>query len=141
MSTYHGSALLSALVADVKSAWGLSDDVIYLEPPRSPLGLPYAVVALESFAQELAYPDAARGAMLQTYTFTASGIFAREGSGNAVAQQTRIAELVSGLTAEPVAGLTHDRYVSQVEIRQTEFDGEPVWLVQLTIIYTVFEEV
>lgn len=140
MTNYYGNQLQGNLVANVKAAWGLGDSAIYYEPPRSPLGLPYAVVQLESFGQEQAYPDAIRGLMIQTYQFSVSGLFERAGSGNATAQHNRISALVSGLSTEPVEGVSFERYVSNAEVQQTEFESEPAWLTIITVVYTVYEE-
>lgn len=140
MTNFYGQQLQTNLISDVKSAWGLSDDVIYLEPPRSPLGIPYAVVQLDSFQQEPAYPDAVRGLIQQTYQFSVAGLFARGGSGNAADQNTKINAITSGLSAEPVLGIVHERYLSSADIQQTEFESEPAWLVSLVITYIVFEE-
>lgn len=140
MTDYYGSMLHGALLSDVKSAWGLADDHLYLEPPRSPLGLPYAVIFLQDFAQEVADSDAVNSLMLQTYTFRVEGLFARAGAGNASAQHARAQSLMTGLSPQPVEGVSFDRYVSNIEFQQAEFDSEPAWLIIATIIYTVYEQ-
>lgn len=141
MTGYHGTTLQLSLVANVKAAWGLADSAIYSEPPRSPLGLPYAVVQFDSFQQENAYADAVNPLMVQNYQFSVLGFFERTGSGNAASQQSKIEAIVGGLSPEPVGGVSFERYVSNADIQQTEFESEPAWLVNITVVYTVYEEI
>lgn len=140
MTGYHGQALLENLIDDVTAAWSLPASSVYMEQPRTVQSLPYAVVQFESMTQENAYPESVNSGLLQVYQFRVEGLFPRIAVPNLSEQQARLGAIIGGLSAEPAADISFERFVKEAELVQTEFESEPAWLVRAIVLYEVYEQ-